>query len=237
MDNLYKLYISKETGSFFCHRCGAKGSWFDFKSRLGDIQQNVIQNTSTHSTPSAPAPSVIDSSIYKGYVEDLLIHHKYPQILNHLLDTSPQGRCLTINTLRKYCVGAKMSTFVDDQNHRLQEECILFPWIELDANNQPIIHRYKSRSLVHKAHMRLDPVGGSWGLFGWHTIPKKALSLVITEGEFDAMAVYQATGIPAVSLPNGAQSLPVQILPMLERFETIYLWMDFDRTGTRSASS
>ena len=39
----------------------------------------------------------------------------------------------------------------------------------LDANNQPIIHRYKSRSLVHKAHMRLDPVGGSWGLFGWHT--------------------------------------------------------------------
>lgn len=60
---------------------------------------------------------------------------------------------------------------------------------------------------------------------------------MITEGEFDAMAVYQATGIPAVSLPNGAQSLPVQILPMLERFETIYLWMDFDRTGTRSASS
>ena len=72
-----------------------------------------------------------------------------------------------------------MNTFVDDQNHRLQEECILFPWIELgiqcffllflDANNQPIIHRYKSRSLLHKAHMRLDPVGGSWGLFGWHT--------------------------------------------------------------------
>jgi twinkle protein len=34
-------------------------------------------------------------------------------------------------------------------------------------------------------------------------------SIVITEGEFDAMAVYQETGIPAVSLPNGANHLPM----------------------------
>jgi len=38
----------------------------------------------------------------------------------------------------------------------------------------------------------------------------------------------QATGLPAVSLPNGARSLPVQVLPLLERFRRIYLWMDDD---------
>lgn len=25
-DNLYKLYLSKRTGQFFCHRCGNKGA-------------------------------------------------------------------------------------------------------------------------------------------------------------------------------------------------------------------
>ena len=37
--------------------------------------------------------------------------------------------------------------------------------------------------------------------------------VVITEGEYDAMAVYQATGLPAVSLPNGCNHLPKQLLP------------------------
>lgn len=45
------------------------------------------------------------------------------------------------------------------------------------------------------------------------------------------MAVYQATGVPAVSLPNGASSLPLGVLPLLERFEKIYLWMDDDAPG------
>lgn len=45
------------------------------------------------------------------------------------------------------------------------------------------------------------------------------------------MAVYQATGIPAVSLPNGASSLPLEVLPLLERFEKVYLWMDHDGPG------
>ncbi len=34
-----------------------------------------------------------------------------------------------------------------------------------------------------------------------------------------------------MSLPNGATSLPVQLLPYFERFERIYLWMDADQAG------
>lgn len=45
------------------------------------------------------------------------------------------------------------------------------------------------------------------------------------------MAVFQATGIPAVSLPNGASSLPPEVLPLLERFDKLYLWMDHDGPG------
>ena len=43
--------------------------------------------------------------------------------------------------------------------------------------------------------------------------------VIITEGEFDAMAVYQKTKIPAVSLPNGTNSLPMELVPFFDRFE------------------
>lgn len=57
----------------------------------------------------------------------------------------------------------------------------------------------------------------------------------ITEGEFDAMAVNQATEIPAVSLPNGTNSLPTELVPFFDRFEQIYLWLDADEPGRAAA--
>lgn len=41
-----------------------------------------------------------------------------------------------------------------------------------------------------------------------NTVAASDKVVVVTEGEFDAMAVHQETGLPAVSLPNGANSLP-----------------------------
>ena len=109
------------------------------------------------------------------------------------------------------------------------------------SNNKDATHttfvtrRIKVRAVEQKAWQRLDPAGGGWGLFGLHTVPEHAKEIILTEGEYDAMAVHQATGRPAVSLPNGCRSLPVQVLPLLERFEKIYLWMDNDAPGQEGA--
>lgn len=59
--------------------------------------------------------------------------------------------------------------------------------------------------------------------------------MVITEGEYDAMAVYQATKFPTVSLPQGASHLPKQLMEFFDRFERIYLWLDADEVGQRQA--
>ena len=108
-----------------------------------------------------------------------------------------------------------------------------------NGNNAPsgtfVTRRVKARALERKSWQRLDPPGGGWGLFGLHTVPDDCTTLVLTEGEYDAMAVHQATGLPAVSLPNGCRSLPLQILPLLERFEKIVLWMDSDEPGREGA--
>ena len=52
---------------------------------------------------------------------------------------------------------------------------------------------------------------GLTSLFGWHTVPADAKEIVLTADEFDAMAVYQATSFPAVSLPLGLSSLPPEV--------------------------
>ena len=106
----------------------------------------------------------------------------------------------------------------------------------IESDHGPYItRRIKVRSIEHKAWQRLDPPGGGSGLFGWHTIPSNATSIIITEGEFDAMAVYQATGRPTVSLPNGCRSFPTDIIALLERFDTVYIWMDNDGPGQEGA--
>ena len=48
--------------------------------------------------------------------------------------------------------------------------------------------------------LRLHPTGAGWGLFGLHTVGKDAREVVLTEGEFDAMAVYQVGGNKAFSV-------------------------------------
>lgn len=64
-----------------------------------------------------------------------------------------------------------------------------------------------------------------------NTVKEKDKVCVITEGEFDAMAVHQQTGLPCVSLPNGANGLPTDLLEFFDRFERIYLWLDADEVG------
>jgi len=48
-DNQYKLYVATDTGVYFCHRCGSKGSWYDFKQRLagGGTEMRTKQPGST----------------------------------------------------------------------------------------------------------------------------------------------------------------------------------------------
>ncbi|KAI8138477.1 P-loop containing nucleoside triphosphate hydrolase protein [Fennellomyces sp. T-0311] len=49
------------------------------------------------------------------------------------------------------------------------------------------------------------------------------------------MAAYQATGLPSVSLPTVNYQLQESVLPLLERFSKIYLWLDDDVDGQIAA--
>ena len=102
------------------------------------------------------------------------------------------------------------------------------------SNLNAQLQRVKIRAIgkANKHYMRMQPQGlESNCLFGLHLVKPSDKSILITEGEYDAMAVHQATGVLAVSLPNGATHLPVLTLPFFDQFEKIYLWMDNDAAG------
>jgi len=72
-------------------------------------------------------------------------------------------------------------------------------------------------------------------LFGWQAIPEDAREVVITEGEFDALA-YAQHSIPALSLPMGSGGgYKLKWIELdwerLEQFDTIYLSFDMDTAG------
>ncbi|RLN94318.1 hypothetical protein BBJ28_00026177, partial [Nothophytophthora sp. Chile5] len=257
-DNLFKMYVHRTQGVYKCHRCGAAGSWFDFKRKL---QSNVgvassdgmLHGGSAAGTPGAPQEvkliQALDNEKAVAIQQNLMDDAEYGPVLRYLTDT----RGLSREVLQKYCVGAIEQPFRDHvSGERVNVKCISFPWMvrqmDMDAmgvvckgeqdgsgvtddKNLFDVVRLKIRAVDDKSKQQLVPKGGSWGLFGWNTVPTAADELVLTEGEFDAMAVHQATGMPAVSLPNGCQSLPPSVLPLLERFKRIYLWMDNDASG------
>ncbi|OQR85631.1 twinkle protein [Achlya hypogyna] len=248
-DNLWKLYVAKTNGVYLCHRCGASGSWFSLRQKMGanDVVPAAMgySDSMRYQDDEPKVISVLDNN--KAIALQRNLHED--DDCKHVLDYLKTTRGLKPEVLKKYCVGAIEQPFYDDAG-QVHKWCVTFPWmardadlalmgVEADANmsadaNLFNVVRLKVRAIDDKSKQRLVPKGGSWGLFGWNTVPASATSIVVTEGEFDAMAVYQATGLPAVSLPNGCRSLPPAVLPLLERFETIYLWMDSDVHGQDS---
>lgn len=76
-------------------------------------------------------------------------------------------------------------------------------------------------------------------LFGWQAIDENERTLIITEGEIDAIS-WHSFGFPAVSVPfgggkGGKHNWIENDYGRLERFEKIYLSMDMDDEGEIAA--
>lgn len=67
--------------------------------------------------------------------------------------------------------------------------------------------------------------------------PSKNISVVVTEGEFDAMTIYQETGLPAVSVTKGSQGASKQLadnLQWLSEWKDVVLCFDSDEPGQKA---
>jgi len=244
-DNQFKLYIKSSSGVFHCFRCSAGGSWWKFRQRIDGVTaasvQSFVQERERGFGPvSSLSPKASDISSNNGTLPrpdnktldemvKLLVSSTRLGVLEYLVEK----RKLTSEVILKYRLGAVLRYFRTREvpSQPSEENCVVFPTIDQDGN----LLRLKIRSLVEKSNQLFLPRGGARALFGMHTVPKNSSVILITEGEFDAMAAHQETGLPCVSLPNGANSLPPEVVESLEDFETVYLWLDDDVPGQNAA--
>lgn len=67
-----------------------------------------------------------------------------------------------------------------------------------------------------------------YNLFGLPLVGRVDSEVVLTGHELDTLAVSQATGLPSVALPRGVSCLPPILLPYLEQFKRVTLWLGDD---------
>lgn len=97
----------------------------------------------------------------------------------------------------------------------------------------------KVRKAMAGAHPKPTAADCEPILFGWQAVPDDARSVVITEGEIDALSMA-AYGYPAMSVPFGGgkgakQQWIENEFERMERFERIYLATDMDKPGDEAA--
>ena len=118
-----------------------------------------------------------------------------------------------------------------------------------DSQRGPVIvfPSYRNGELVRQKFRPVADKGGMWTskdsepcLFGWQAVPENARAVVIVEGEFDAMAMFEA-GFLALSVPMGGGSGEKQDgwidaeWERMQLFDRIYLALDADEEGISAA--
>lgn len=150
------------------------------------------------------------------------------------------------DVLEKYHVGSAVYKSQDEQAK--EAKCVTFPRTGPDYGPATTDTDTPYQTVRIKACLphdygdlhAFDPVTPSAaepGLFGYHVAPINASSVVLCHDEFDALAVYQSTGVPAMSLPESYYQLTPDVVSLLERFNQIYLWMPDDVHGQEASAT
>ncbi len=205
------------------HLTGNKaGVWKDFATdeRGGDLLDLYAQ------TQNAPIRDAINwAKEYLGVLDSQITKKR-----EYRKPDKPQCRAPQSN-VRQWLTSRGITDEVI-QRYRVAEQgdYAVFPFLR---DGELVFVKY--RHYADKKNMRVES-GCEPILFGWQAIPEDARSLLICEGEIDALS-WSVMGVAAVSVPNGAQGHTwiENDFESLERFDDIYLSFDMDEAGQKGA--
>ncbi|CAH2322902.1 twinkle, mitochondrial [Pelobates cultripes] len=221
------LFIDKTTGRFLCKDTLLEGSWQDYQDSLALILKEGYQYLSPDYMASLLGDS--DSESGEEQMNDMEVRRIWDravwfsdleeddaQIIKTMFNISK----IPNNTLKKFGVKCYFPT-----------KSLVFSW------NSPRDSSLKGLKLlsaecrdqcVHYIETTYPRPARYNNLFGLSVIGKKETEVVITSREVDSLAVHQATGVTTVALPRGITCLPPILLPYLEQFKRITLWLGDD---------
>ncbi|XP_013810441.2 twinkle mtDNA helicase isoform X3 [Apteryx mantelli] len=220
----YTLFIDKTTGSFLCTATLAEGTWQDFQANV-ELRHHGIP------TPS-PGESEEDTRRAR---EDARCIWDRALPLWELLDEDETHvtkamfgiSTVTDATLKRFGV-----------RYLRTAKSLVFPWFsprDASLKGVKLVGVESQEDTITYVEQTLPRPGSYRNLFGLPLISRRDTEVVLTGRELDAMALYQATGVPSLSLPRGPTSLPPALLPYLEQFKRITLWLGEDLRSWEAA--
>ncbi|XP_044144387.1 twinkle protein, mitochondrial [Bufo gargarizans] len=221
------LFIDKTTGRFLCKDTLLEGTWEDFK----DSMDLLTKEGSSFLSPETLRSYLQDSDSEDG--ERQLNHTEISRIWNKALwfhDLEEEDAQLikamfniskiTNTTLNKFGVKCFQPT-----------KSLVFPWYnprDLTMKGLKLLSAVCQADVVNYIETVYPVPSRYHNLFGITVMGKKDTEVVITSQEVDSLAVHQATGITTVSLPRGINCFPPVLLPFLEQFKRVTLWLGDD---------
>ena len=207
-----------------CEHCGSSDG-----ASLNEDGSTYCFACATHTSSNEPYEKLMTIKQVEP-VDD-----SFTAIYNNGNSVSVSDRRITKATTERYGV-VRTKHHLDKKKLADGGDSFLFPYYSKDNK----LVAAKVRGVAEKT---FGTVGG-WTdgtLFGQHLFPSGGKYLTITEGEFDALAVYQLTGskYPAVSIRNGAASALKDCKAQYEyinSFDNIILCFDGDEPGMKAAN-
>ncbi|XP_016122703.1 twinkle protein, mitochondrial-like [Sinocyclocheilus grahami] len=223
----YSLFIDKTTGQFLCKETLVEGSWEDLQDCI-EVMLNESQTSISPDVLLGFPESMEEQEEREMEMKEVQRIWSSSMPFSDLLDEEVQliktmfqiGK-LTNATLKKFGVRFFKPT-----------KCLVFPWF---SGRDSCLRGVKLLSAAMKADGRVvyteatvPKISSYHNLFGLPLIGRKDSEVVLTGREVDSMAVNQATGLPSFALPRGVSCLPPILLPYLEQFKKVTLWLGGD---------
>ncbi|NWI11405.1 PEO1 protein, partial [Crypturellus soui] len=220
----YTLFIDKTTGSFLCTATLAEGSWQDLQACV-ELR---------HRGDALPAPAEPDEEEARGREDARRLWER----------ALPLGELLDEEETRLTKAAFDISVLADATLRRFgvrylrAAKALVFPWLsprDGSVRGVKLVAAERRDDATLYAEQTLPRPSAYRNLFGLPLIGRRDTEVVLTGRELDALALHQATGVPCVSLPRGPACLPPPLLPYLEQFKRITLWLGDDLRAWEAA--
>ncbi|XP_033964054.1 twinkle mtDNA helicase [Pseudochaenichthys georgianus] len=223
----YCLFIDKTTGQFLCKDTMVEGSWEDIQDCLEVMQKQEQDFLSPH--------------VLLGYSESMEEQEERESELREVqriwsssvpLTDVPEEEALLVKTM--FQISKVSNATLKKFGVRLFKptKSLVFPWFGGPDSSLKGVKLLSAQStdnnkVIYK-EATVPKCNSFHSLFGLPLVGRMDAEVVLTGSELDTLAVSQATGLPSVALPRGASCLPPILLPYLEQFKRVTLWLGDD---------
>ncbi|MEE6485999.1 hypothetical protein FKM82_014480 [Ascaphus truei] len=221
------LFIDKTTGRFLCKVTLLEGSWEDFQDSMELLQKEGCPYLSPDTLASFLGESDTDSGeeelsqmevrrVWNNAIWFSDLQEEEAQLFKAMFSISKVSNI----TLKKFGVRCF-----------LPSKSLVFPWhspTDSNLKGLKLLSAECQGENVKYIETTFPRSARYYNLFGLSLMGKKDTEVVITSREVDSLAIHQATGLPTIALPRGVNCLPPVLLPYLEQFKRITLWLGED---------